>query len=250
MITLKEIQEKEFSMAVRGYNPQQVDEFLDYLVNELEKLIEENNRLKSQGETVKTVDTDSEKIKVALQNALLSAQLTAEDIKEKAKIEAKKIIEESNNKIAMLEQNILQERDRLNEEVKKLKAAKEEIGYKLRALLNSYIKMLDSLEFGSEAVTEVEPPVSDIEKPDAAIQANMDKNTEAVTGGEVADLSDEKMDIDTSEMTAGSGRDPGVENLPGSEEKGSNPVHTRKKSRINIAPDDLVNKFFGPESTV
>ncbi|MCL5985932.1 MAG: DivIVA domain-containing protein [Actinobacteria bacterium] len=250
MLSPKEIQEKEFSMAVRGYNPQQVDEFLDYLVAEFEKLIEENNRLKSQDETVKTVDTDSEKIKVALQNALLSAQLAAEDIKEKANLEAKKIIEEANNKVTMLEQNILQERDRLDEEVKNLKAAKEEIGYKLRALLNSYIKMLDSLEFGGEEAMEAEPLVSDVEKPDAAIQVSVDESTEAAAGGEVADSPDENLDVITSSKPAGLDHDTDVENLSGPEEKGGNPVYIKKKNRINIAPDDLVNKFFGPESSV
>jgi len=221
MITIKEIQEKEFSMVAKGYNPQQVDEFLDYFVVEIEKLIDENNLLKSQKENVKAVDADSEKIKIALQNALLSAQLTAEDIKEKAQMEARKIIEESNNKVAMLEQNIMQERNRLDDEVKKLKAVKEEIGYKIRALLNSYIKMLDSMDFESE---KTEVPVE-----------------------KVNDLSEEKVETVTNEESYDNSDNKKIQ-IP--EEKVSTPVTPKKKNRINIAPDDLVNKFFGPESTV
>lgn len=246
MLIPKEIQEKEFSMAVRGYNPQQVDEFLDYLVTEIEKLIEDNNNLKSKSDTVKTVDADSEKIKVALQNALLSAQLTAEDIKDKANLEAKKLIEEANNRVAMLEQNILMERNQLDDDVKKLKAAKEEIGYKLRTLLNSYIKMLDSLELDSEPVVGPSPSASDFESVEEEIQEDKGKDKKTVKSGETIKSPDESQRV----IKNASIDEPIVKNPPETEERGTEQVYTRRKNRVNIAPDELVNKFFGPESSV
>jgi len=246
MLIPKEIQEKEFSMAVRGYNPQQVDGFLDYLVTEIEKLIEENNSLKSKGETVKTVDADSEKIKVALQNALLSAQLTAEDIKDKANLEAKRLIEEANSRAAILEQQISLERNRLDDEMKKLKAAKEEIGYKLRTLLNSYIKMLDSLELGSETIVQPGPSESDFENTEEEIQKGTGKDKKTVKSGEAAKSPNESQEVIANTRI----EDSIVENPPETEEKGTEQIYTRRKNRINIAPDDLVNKFFGPETSV
>ena len=45
MITPQEIQEKEFDKAVRGYNAEQVDLFLDELTTDLEALIAEKDEL-------------------------------------------------------------------------------------------------------------------------------------------------------------------------------------------------------------
>jgi cell division initiation protein len=46
MITPLDIQNKEFSRAVRGYKEEDVDGFLDLLTLDLEKILEENRRLK------------------------------------------------------------------------------------------------------------------------------------------------------------------------------------------------------------
>ena len=45
MITPAEIETKEFSRAVRGYKMEEVDEFLDEIILDMEKLLEENKIL-------------------------------------------------------------------------------------------------------------------------------------------------------------------------------------------------------------
>ena len=47
MITPYDIQEKEFSRAVRGYKEDEVDAFLDKIIIEMEHLIKENESLKA-----------------------------------------------------------------------------------------------------------------------------------------------------------------------------------------------------------
>ena len=47
MITPLDIQNKEFSKAVRGYKEEDVDSFLDLITFDLERLITENNALKT-----------------------------------------------------------------------------------------------------------------------------------------------------------------------------------------------------------
>ncbi|GAA0480787.1 cell division regulator GpsB [Salinibacillus aidingensis] len=53
-LTTKEILEKDFKTAIRGYNQEEVDQFLDIVIQdyealqgEIERLTEENQRLKS-----------------------------------------------------------------------------------------------------------------------------------------------------------------------------------------------------------
>ena len=54
-LTAKDILEKEFKTAMRGYKPEDVDKFLDYIIKdyetfhqEIEELQQENMRLKKQ----------------------------------------------------------------------------------------------------------------------------------------------------------------------------------------------------------
>ena len=53
----KDILDKNFKTSMRGYNQEEVDEFLDVIIqdyerftNEIDKLKQENDRLKKQGE--------------------------------------------------------------------------------------------------------------------------------------------------------------------------------------------------------
>ncbi|MBP1949603.1 MULTISPECIES: cell division regulator GpsB [Virgibacillus] len=57
----KEILEKEFKTAMRGYHQEEVDEFLDTVIQdyeayeqEIEKLKQENDRLKKQSDQTRT----------------------------------------------------------------------------------------------------------------------------------------------------------------------------------------------------
>ncbi|MDD4376584.1 MAG: DivIVA domain-containing protein, partial [Eubacteriales bacterium] len=46
MITPLDIEKKEFSKGVRGYKEDEVDEFLDLIIIDMEKLLLENKKLK------------------------------------------------------------------------------------------------------------------------------------------------------------------------------------------------------------
>ena len=46
MITPADIENKEFSIVKRGYSEQEVDEYLDLIIVDMERLIRENRQLK------------------------------------------------------------------------------------------------------------------------------------------------------------------------------------------------------------
>lgn len=48
MITPADIENKEFSRAKKGYNEEEVDDFLDLIILDMEKLIRENKQLKNE----------------------------------------------------------------------------------------------------------------------------------------------------------------------------------------------------------
>ena len=96
MITPLDIENKKFSkQMMNGYSVDEVDDFLDDLTVEYEKMFKENVdykneivRLKEDMEHYKTIES-------TLQNTLVMAQTTAEDVKNVAKQQAEQIIAEA-----------------------------------------------------------------------------------------------------------------------------------------------------------
>ncbi len=96
MITPLDIENKKFSKrAINGYSTEEVDDFLDELTVDYERLYKEASESKQM---IEKLNADLEKYKQmesTLQNTLLMAQSTAEDVKNVAKQQAEIIINEA-----------------------------------------------------------------------------------------------------------------------------------------------------------
>ncbi len=110
MITPLEIQNKEFKRSIRGYKEDEVDEFLDKIIIDYEKLYKENIELKDKLERAHHRLDQYKDIEETLKETLVVAQSTAEDVKlnakkeseliiQKADTEAKGIIADANNEV-------------------------------------------------------------------------------------------------------------------------------------------------------
>lgn len=110
MLTPMEIHNKEFKKSMRGFNEEEVDEFLDKVVADFEKLYRENGELKDKIAVVNERIENYALMEKTLQSTLVVAQTTAEDVvvnaRKKAELiireaeeQAKKIIEGANNSV-------------------------------------------------------------------------------------------------------------------------------------------------------
>ena len=99
MLTPLDIENIRFQKAVRGYNVDEVDDFLDQLSADYEKIYKENIELKENIESSKRELEHYKSIEHTLQNTLIMAQSASEDIKKIAQQKAEQIIKdaESNN---------------------------------------------------------------------------------------------------------------------------------------------------------
>lgn len=96
MITPLDIENKKFAkQMVNGYSVDEVDDFLDDLTVEYEKMFKENSEYKSQVEKLKEDMEHYKAIENTLQSTLVMAQTTAEEVKKVAKEQAEQIINES-----------------------------------------------------------------------------------------------------------------------------------------------------------
>ncbi len=96
MITPLEIENKKFSKQImNGYNVEEVDEFLDQLTTEYEKMYKENTEFKNKVEDLEKDVVHYKTIEGTLQNTLVMAQSTAEEVKDIAKKQADQIVQEA-----------------------------------------------------------------------------------------------------------------------------------------------------------
>lgn len=96
MITPLDIENKRFGkQKLGGYNVNEVDDFLDELTLEYGKLYKENAELKTQREELDSNVGKYKNIENTLQNTLVMAQKTADEITQVAKQQAEQIIKDA-----------------------------------------------------------------------------------------------------------------------------------------------------------
>lgn len=191
MITPMEIHNKEFKRKIRGYNQDEVDEFLDKIVIDYEKLYRENAELKDK------LNFQNEKmdhyinIENTLQNTLLMAQKSSEDIeknaKEKAAIiikeaqrQAENIIRDSNYEIV----NIIKDKEELMKELNVFKT-------KMETILKSQLAILDDInvtedlqnktdyqEYSTSSIDENKVIESQLEQEDNNLESETEEEIE------------------------------------------------------------------------
>lgn len=103
-ITPLDIYKREFKRAIRGVDPDDVEEFLGQVANDYEELLNENAELKKQIESLKAQSIGSNNInEEEIMNKIIleakgRAEKEAEYIIQKAKAEAEKIIADAKSK--------------------------------------------------------------------------------------------------------------------------------------------------------
>lgn len=145
MITPLDIQNKDFSRVVRGYKEEEVDEFLDLLTLDLEKLIGENASLKEQlvkagkelekyRESEDAVLKTLEAAKALMEDISVSAEKRAEILLKNAELDAELITREAKESV-----------ERLNEETAHIRNRFVQFRDKYKALLESELERFDTL---------------------------------------------------------------------------------------------------------
>ena len=96
MLTPLDIENKKFSkQMVNGYNVDEVDDFLDELTRDYEKLYKENSEIKTKVTELEAGIEKYRNIESTLQSTLMMAQSTADDVKSVAQKEAEQIIKDA-----------------------------------------------------------------------------------------------------------------------------------------------------------
>ena len=143
MITPLDIENKRFAkQMVNGVSVEEVDDFLDELTTDYSKNYKEVNELRAKVEELNNSLVQYKTIESTLQNTLVMAQSTAEEVKNVAKQKADQIVEEAKS-------NAQKQVDELNNEIlmkqKELDDVKKQFDIykaKMESLLISQLELL------------------------------------------------------------------------------------------------------------
>ena len=149
MITPLEIENKRFSRKnINGYNPDEVDDFLDELTKDYELLYKNFNESGDKVENLKRELEKYKNIEKTLQETLILAQDTAKSVRENAEIEAKQIMKEADleakESLAEIEAQIKEKRKELED----LRNQFNVYSAKQESLLLAQLEMLKNNDIG------------------------------------------------------------------------------------------------------
>jgi len=164
-LTPLDIRHKEFKRGMRGYADVEVDEFLDQIADEYERLFKENIDLQDRVESLEEKVAGYRRIEETLQKTLVNAQASAEEQKQNANKQAQLVLQDAELKARQLVNEAYSERQAIEQSMAKLRSAEEDFRFKFRQLLDGYLRQLQDAPEVAEA-----PPASDFSRHTAAIK--------------------------------------------------------------------------------
>lgn len=151
MITPLEIENKKFSkQMMNGYSVEEVDEFLDDLTADYEKAYKQSTELKTKVDELERSLLHYKTIEDTLQNTLVMAQTTAEEVKEVAKKQAEQIIQEAEGNARKSLDDLGQEILMKKKELEDIKKQFDVYKAKMEALLISQLELLKDINKNEE----------------------------------------------------------------------------------------------------
>jgi len=149
-ITPLEIKRQQFKKAMRGYDPIEVETFLEMVSNDLEELIHENREQKDKIIELETQLVDYKNIERSLQQTFMQAQETSGKSIENSKREAEIIIKEAEVKASQIVEKARLDFAHIKEDIFQLKSRKESVLSRLKVLLSSELNLIKALEVDDE----------------------------------------------------------------------------------------------------
>lgn len=143
-LTPLDIYNKEFKHGFRGYQEDEVNEFLDEVVRDYEALLRENAELKEQLAGINERMEQYRKLEETLKNTLVVAQTTADEVRAAARKEAELVVREAEGKAQELWNQSQQRVQDQEEQLQGLKREWDIFRARVRSMLQTQLALLDA----------------------------------------------------------------------------------------------------------
>ena len=151
MITPLDIENKKFSkQMMNGYNVEDVDDFLDEIVVDYEKNYKELAEANSKIDKLSNELEQYKSLEKTLQNTLVMAQTTAEEVKNVAKQQAEQILNDARTKAEEVQREGNESYLKKLDEIEKQIAIKEKRFEEVKKQFDVYKAKMESLLISQE----------------------------------------------------------------------------------------------------
>lgn len=141
-LTPLDIHNKEFSRRLRGYDEDEVNEFLDQVIKDYESLIRENKELHNQMLALQEKLNHFANIEDTLSKTIIVAQEAADEVRNNAKKEAQLIIKEAEKNADRIVNDSLNKSRKIALEVEELKKQASIYRARFRTLVEAQLDLL------------------------------------------------------------------------------------------------------------
>ena len=141
-----DIYNHDFGKQALGYKVREVDEFLDEVGMEYEKLMKEVNDIQDENERLQEKISTQEELEERLEHIMITVQETAKEINKQSRKEADLIIKKARMKANKIEEDIKEKLRVVYRLLNVVKENRELIKIRLKTLLNNHLELLENDE--------------------------------------------------------------------------------------------------------
>lgn len=147
---------EKFNIVKRGYDPEEVNSFLDKIIAKVDAMVEESkdnsnklaelNKLENENNLLKEKLARYEKMEGTLQKAIVMAEKTSEQIKYNANHESEAIIEDAKGKANRIINEALLKAEKAENEANMLKRNINIFKRRIKDIINAQMEVVDELD--------------------------------------------------------------------------------------------------------
>ncbi len=151
-VTIQMIETKEFKLKPQGYDPVEVDHFLDDIADEMEEMIREMNALRQQAArpqaapapVYQPAPAPVQDVSEAAQKILTSAQRVSDETMADARKQADLMLADARNKAERLVEDARKEATRLKDSMDTLRSAANDYRARFTQLLQDQMHVINA----------------------------------------------------------------------------------------------------------
>lgn len=162
MLTPIDIHNKEFSQRMRGYDQDEVNDFLDLIIKDYETLIREKRSLEDKLASAEDKLSYFEDMQESLNKSIIVAQEAADRLQENAHKEARIMEQEAQSNADKLLQEAVDKARKIEEETEDLRKQSRVFRQRLQVMIESQLEMVKKDEW-DELLSSREVPPAEIQ---------------------------------------------------------------------------------------
>jgi len=178
-LTPLDVKKQEFRKTLRGFDPIEVQTFLDMVAEEYERVLEENKQLNNRLIELETKLKDYQETEKNLRETLLNVQEVKKQSEESSRRQADLLIKEAELKALEIVENARKQARQMRDEVNMLRTQKESFINRLRQILVSQIELLSVLEMDDAIPEEAHEYVETVRSQKKAVLKNRARQLES-----------------------------------------------------------------------